>query len=201
MIRARSAIAPSGGASGAAAEGGGRVAGCGASRGGRAAGGGSSAIGAGFARRVRCARPAAYPIASATTRAASTARVDTVADRKGKGRTRRGSGGVAPGARMGAQARDALSRKAVGAAVRWPRLLESNEELPPNPMSDPNDRPLAPAGGEPDAPAVAPTPPEGGPREHRAGIAWRLAEAVGLARVADRRRRARRRRRACRLAR
>ena len=71
-------------------------------------------------------------------------------------------GGELPDARMGAQARNALSPNPSGAAVRSPCLLESNAKVQPNPMSDPNDRPLAPAGGEPDAPAAAPTPPESG---------------------------------------
>jgi uroporphyrin-3 C-methyltransferase len=64
---------------------------------------------------------------------------------------------------MGAEARSALSRKLAGTVVRSPCLLESKANFPPKPMSDPNDRPLAPVGRDPDAPEVALTPPGAAP--------------------------------------
>jgi hypothetical protein len=78
MIRARSAIVPSGVASGAGAGGRETPTGCRGS-GGRvdASGGGWGDIAAVSDRRFQCIRPAAKPITIAAATAAMTARVDT----------------------------------------------------------------------------------------------------------------------------
>ena len=116
--------------------------------------------------RLRCTRPAAKPIASATARATSTARIDTAvvgaSGRMGAGGRRAARRASGPGAR------GALSRKPAGAVARSPRLLESNVQFSPPPMSDPNDRPIGPRrSGNRTRPEVAGAAAKRGPGRRR----------------------------------